>query len=150
MNEKQKTEGLLIFGPVLTSSGILGLTLTVSTAIPQMTLDVATNVLVNTIQLDGLLFGFTAVMYGLFYGRRILKEKTIKLSFLMITSFLCYYFSLALAFFLLGTQATDGLILGPALTSVVGGFLASVMVIITLIEQENKSQVVEQKKEKEK
>ena len=39
------------------------------------------------------------------------------------TSFLCYYFSLALAFFLLGTQATDGLILGPALTSVVGDFL---------------------------
>ena len=76
-------------------------------------------------------------MFGLFYGKRILKEKEIHLSSLMITGFLCYYFSLGFAFFFLGDQLRDNIILAPAFIAVFGGLLSSVFVVLALVREED-------------
>jgi len=120
----------------LAALGITGFSFAGAAILPKMTDTYAISVLSNTIQLDGVLFGFTAVMFGFFYSKGIIRRGQTNLLFLVITSFFIYYLSLAFAFFLLGDQSTDGLIVGPALMAVIGGFLSSVMVVRALAKEQ--------------
>jgi hypothetical protein len=141
MNSKKV--GMVIGISILSAMGVFGLSLAVALAFPNMSTETASKLLENTIQLDGLLFGFTAVMYGLFYGRKLIaRTKEVKVGILLVTSFLCYYFSLFLAFVFLATQAVEGIILAPAIISIIGGLLSSAILTTELMDTEKPKDIV--------
>jgi uncharacterized protein YacL len=109
-------------------SGVLGALL------PQTDEVTSQKILESLITLDGVLFGFTAVMIGFFLRESLkLTDKTMKRSLtLSLTAFLCFIFSIFLSFMgiSLGLDYMEMPVLTPVFGTVFGAFCASANLIL--------------------
>jgi hypothetical protein len=102
--------------------------------------ELAVPILLNTLQLDGLLFGFSAVMFGLVFtkeGTRVLKEKenVFRIAVMEFSSFSCYIFSLVIDISLLSKPEERYLALFPLGVALWGVMISSLyMVALFLLE----------------
>jgi len=129
MNPKEKRYIAVTLGPIISILIITVASLLISSiVISKMSLGTATSLLAYTIQIDGILFGSTAIAYGLLCSRKTFSSDDARLAFSRTTAFLCYLFSLAFAFLLMGNESTDGLVLGPAFIAAIGGLFSALMV----------------------
>jgi hypothetical protein len=108
------------------------LALLFSSTFPTVTLDTATKVLQNVIQLDGVLFGFTAVMFTIIHTREHTYMKEITRTVFLLTSLWCYIVSIAMSFDMLMQQLTVSLVLAPAWVAIVGAIFSSVYLIMAV------------------
>jgi hypothetical protein len=99
----------------------------------KLPIDTVISILENTVQVDGVLFGFSAVMFGLFHGKCATKFKEPYIFVMMTTSFLSYFVSMGLSFDFLVSQSTIGSIVVPTILTVIGGLLSSVYIVIVLM-----------------
>jgi len=117
---------------------IILLAFVINRTMPSVNTGIVTTALTNLIQIDGVLFGFSAIMFGLVYssGRIHLFEGWRK-SFvfgLMFSSFWCYLYSLVAAFTdLLEQNATY--VFSDVFVTVFGAVLSSVFLLLMLIEE---------------
>ena len=91
----------------------------------------------NTTQLDGILFGFSAVMFGLVFTRkerRIPEGNMFEIAVVASASFLCYLISLGLSLFSL---YSDNIILAvfSAWVAVFGVGISSLYIVMLLLEK---------------
>jgi hypothetical protein len=95
--------------------------------------DLVNTILGSTIQLDGVLFGFSAVMFGFFHGKCATKFREPYIFMMMTVSFLCYFVSIGTSFTLMASQRINGLVVTPTVLAVVGGLLSSVYIVVVLM-----------------
>jgi hypothetical protein len=96
-------------------------------------------ILTNVVELDGVLFGFTATMLALFYYKeREHRHKLLTLLFFIVTAFLSYLASIFLSFSYLMQEARDFRIFVPVILACFGGLCSSMYLIVAIIESEEK------------
>lgn len=112
-----------------------------SLSLPMVPLDVSPKILESVIRLDGVLFGFTAVMLSLVYREIRFRNKkfsniTTKLEVFSVTSFLCYLLSIFMSFSFLMNQTRGNEIFVPVILTCFGGLCSSIYVVFSIIEIE--------------
>jgi len=111
----------------------------ISLTLPVVPLDVSTKVLENVIRLDGVLFGFTAVMLSLVYREmKSYSKEFLYVTSFSITSFLCYLLSIFTAFVSLMFQHRSSLIFVPVILACFGGVCSSIYITMIIIGIEKK------------
>jgi len=118
--------------------GVLGLAAFFSFISKTTTDDLAIPILQNTIQLDGLLFGFSAVMFGLIFTREkttLPKKNEFKIAVVVFASFLCYIISLGAAFMTLTNKNIGYWVLFPAWIAVFGVMISALYMVVFLLEK---------------
>ena len=108
-------------------------------ALPQIDEVTSQKILESLISLNGVLFGFTAVMIGLFLRESIkLTDKTLKRCLtLSLVAFLCFIFSILLSFLTigLGQEFMEMPALTPVFATVFGAICASVDLILLFTDE---------------
>jgi ABC-type multidrug transport system fused ATPase/permease subunit len=110
------------------------LSLFLSSVFQTVSLETSQKILENIIQLDGVLFGFTATMLALFYYKE--KEHRIKVLTILafiVTAFLSYLFSIFMSFSLLMQGTTSFQIFVPAILTCFGGLCSSVYIVMAIV-----------------
>jgi hypothetical protein len=116
--------------------GVLGLAALLSMMSFTTTDELAISILQDTIQLDGLLFGFSAVMFGLIFTREkaiLPKENEFNIAVVTFASFFCYSLSLGIAFITLTKKDIGHWVLFPAWIAILGVMIASLYIVIFLL-----------------
>jgi hypothetical protein len=134
----------LVYGALILS-GTLGLAALLSLISSTTTDELAFSILQNTIQLDGLLFGFSAVMFGLIFTRektKIPKENEFYIATVASASFLCYSFSLALAFNYLTMKNIGHWVLYPAWITILGVMISSIYMVAFLLAKPSSTKTI--------
>jgi uncharacterized protein YacL len=107
--------------------------------LPQINEVTAQKILESLISLDGVLFGFTAVMIGLFLRQSIkLSDKTLKRAIgLSLVAFLCFIISIFLSFLTIGfgQEYMEMPVLTPVFATIVGAICASVTLILLFTDE---------------
>ena len=110
-----------------------------SYAFSPVSLEVSERVLENIIRLDGVLFGFTAIMTSLIYREEKFRgKKFLTLMGWSSISFFCYLLAIFMSFSFLMSQTQDYQIFVPVILTCFGGLCSSIYMILTIIEQEKK------------
>lgn len=92
-------------------------------------------ILENIIRLDGVLFGFTAVMTSLIYRRKEFRTKRFPTLLGWSTiSFFCYLLSIFMSLSFLMTHTQDYQIFVPVILTCFGGLCSSIYIILTIID----------------
>ena len=108
-----------------------------SSSFPVTSSDTAIRVLENVITLNGVLFGFTAVMLSIVYhATKSYKEFHLIIMVFAVTSFLSYLLSLYMSFCFLMNKTTSGIIFTPVFLTCFGGLCSSVYIVLTIIRYE--------------
>jgi uncharacterized membrane protein YwaF len=110
----------------------------VASAYPSIPVTDTQSILQTLISLDGVLFGFSAVMVGLVFGRQKgISKRLVKYSTLLIlVSFWCYFVSLWLSFNYIFLRTQKG-VFTPIFVTLIGAVCSSIyMVMLFLIERE--------------
>jgi hypothetical protein len=115
---------------------IIGLLLTLSFANTVTDIAYAEKILENVIQLDGVLFGFTGVMFGLLHGKPLFRLKKMQVNMFLMTSFWSYLVSILSAFSFLFVEKTNSWIMFPVGVTAFGAVCSSVYVMRILAENE--------------
>lgn len=105
-----------------------------SSSFPIISSDTVIRVLENVITLNGVLFGFTAVMLSVVYhATKSYNEFYLSIMVFSVTSFLSYLLSLFMSFCFLMSQITSGVIFTPVFLTCFGGLCSSVYIVLTMI-----------------
>jgi hypothetical protein len=121
---------------ILILFGALGLAALLSLMSYTITDELAISILQNTIQLDGLLFGFSAVMFGLIFTRertKIPKENEFYIAVVSFASFFCYSVSLGVAFTTLTKKNVGHWVLYPAYIAILGVMISAIYMVTFLL-----------------
>jgi len=126
-----------IYG-ILMLIGWVGLSYLVSSALPISSDELAISILLNMIQLDGLLFGFSAVMFGFIFTRegvKMSRKHIFGITTLAFASFMCYIVSLAIDFVLLAIPEVRYMALFSGFVAASGVVMSSLYMLIVLLEK---------------
>lgn len=107
-----------------------------SASLPNVSIELSAKIMENVIRLDGVLFGFTAVMLTLIHvGKGSVKTK-FSVTFLSAVSFFCYLLSIFMGFSNLMWQNQSNQIFVPVMLTCFGGFCSSIYVIMMMLQME--------------
>lgn len=113
-----------------------------SASFPPVSQNTATTLLENVIRLNGMLFGFSAVMVGLVFGTLQEKNKKLRSKYLLfaLCAFLSFLLSIFVSFSYLMQSQSDGLIFAPVVLTCFGGICSSVYIVVTYLWEEEKKE----------
>lgn len=139
-HESSKTAAKLYFIASGTVALVTFLALLLASHLGSVSIVTSQAILTNVVELDGVLFGFTATMLALFYHKeREYRYKLLTSLFFVVTAFLSYLASIFLSFSYLMQEAMDFRIFVPVFLTCFGGLCSSVYLVIAIIESEEKS-----------
>jgi hypothetical protein len=104
---------------------------------PSISVTEAQSILQTLISLDGVLFGFSAVMIGLVFGsqKRISKKLVRNSALLILVSFWCYLVSLGISFDFIYYEAQKA-VFAPIYLTLIGAACSSIYMVLLFVEEQ--------------
>ncbi len=101
-----------------------------------VSVELSARIMENVIRLDGVLFGFSAVMLTLIYRAVATEKSKLSVTFLSAISFWSYLLSIFMSFSNLMWQNSSNQIFVPVLLTCFGGLCSSIYVIMIMLQTE--------------
>lgn len=135
-NNPQYRSTRLYFGSAFIVFVIYLLATVFSASLPNVSIELSAKIMENVIRLDGVLFGFTAVMLALIHKGRESEETKLSVTYLSAISFFCYLLSIFMSFSHLMWQNQSNQVFVPVMLTCFGGLCSSIYVIMMMLQME--------------